>query len=269
MNVKSIKLNAILNVIRSCLSIVFPLVTTPYVSRILGTEGVGKVSYVKSIVSYFSLLAMLGVSTYAVREGAKRKTNRTELNEFVSEVFTINLVFTILSCVALGATVFFVERFHSYQLLFIILGHLIIFQTFSIEWVNTIFEDYLYITIRTILVFIIQLILIFIFVTEEGDYYLYAAIQVMSYIVICVSNWVYCRKYIHIRIGKLSDSKKHIKSLLVLFSNAIMISVYVNFDMTMLGWFQDDNAVGLYSVSVKIYSVIKTLIVAIYTVAIP
>ncbi len=269
MKVKSIKLNAILNVIRSCLSIVFPLITTPYVSRVLGTEGVGKISYVKSIVGYFSMFAMLGVSTYAVREGAKKKTNKLELNEFVSEVFSINVIFTIISCICLGMMVLLINQFHSYQLLFLVFGHLIIFQTFSIEWINTIFEDFLYITIRTIVIFIIQLILIFALVNDESDYYLYAIIQVISYIVICVSNWTYCRKYIHIRIGRLSNFSKHIKPLLILFSNAIMISIYVNFDMTMLGWYKDDNAVGLYSISVKIYSVIKALIVAIYTVTIP
>lgn len=269
MNNKSIKINAVLNVIRSCLSIIFPLVTAPYVFRVLGAVGIGKVSYVNSIVSYFSLFAMLGVSTYAVREGAKRRTDKAELNQFISEVFTINIITTGISCSIMFLTVYFVDKLYSYRSLFLILGFSIVFQTFSVDWLNTVFEDYLYITIRTIIVYTVHLLLIFIFINDEGDYYLYAFLQILSSGIICFSNWFYCRRYAQIRLTRIENTKKHIRPLLILFSNAVMVSVYVNFDTTMLGWFQNDHAVGLYSASVKVYSVVKTLMVAIYSVTIP
>lgn len=266
---KSLKLNAVLNTIRSCLSIIFPLVTAPYISRVLGTEGVGKVSYVSSVISYFSLFAMLGVSSYAVREGAKRRSKPAEFKEFVSEVFTINLCTTVISITALWVVILCVEKFQAYTVLFFILSFSIFFQTFSVDWLNTIFEDYLYITIRTIIVYMIHLVLIFVLIRSEDDYYIYAILQVLSLGLICFSNWFYCRKHVKIKIIISKKAAAHLKPLIVLFANALMISIYVNFDTTMLGWYKNDDAVGLYTVAVKIYSVVKSILIALYSVTIP
>ena len=146
---KNIKINAVLNVIKSCLSVVFPLITYPIVLRTLGTVGIGKIDYVQSVISYFAMFAMLGVSTYAVREGAPIRNDRTKLKTFVSEVITINLIFTVVSIVLLFGAVFLIPAFRGYIFLFSILWIQIIFRTFALDWVNTIFEDYLFITIRT------------------------------------------------------------------------------------------------------------------------
>ena len=88
---KSIGINAILNIVKSGLSVVFPLITYPYTLRVLGTVNIGKVSYSQSIISYFSLIAMLGISTYGTREGAKKKRNPAEFENFVTQVFSINI----------------------------------------------------------------------------------------------------------------------------------------------------------------------------------
>ena len=161
---KSIKLNAVLNVIKSCLSVVFPLITYPIVLQTLGTVGIGKIDYVQSVISYFAMFAMLGVSTYAVREGAPIRNDRTKLKTFISEVITINLIFTVASIILLFGAVLLIPSFRGYLFLFGILWIQIIFRTFALDWVNTIFEDYLFITIRTIVVYIISLVLIILFI---------------------------------------------------------------------------------------------------------
>ena len=97
MKKKSLGVNALLNSIRSILNILFPIITFPYVSRVLQVRGIGIYNFSNSIVSYFLLIAALGISTYAVREGAKLRDNKQKISKFVSEVFTINLCSTLIS----------------------------------------------------------------------------------------------------------------------------------------------------------------------------
>ena len=97
MKTKSLGINAMLNSLQNILNLIFPLITFPYVSRILSVDGVGKYNFANSIVSYFVLLASLGISTFAVREGAKLRNDREAISKFVSRVFTINLISMIFS----------------------------------------------------------------------------------------------------------------------------------------------------------------------------
>ena len=266
---KSIGLNAILNLIKSGLAIVFPLITYPYALRVLGTEGIGKVSYTSSIISYFSLIAMLGVSTYAIREGSKIRENKEEFSKFVDEVFSINVITTIISYLLLIIVIIFFKKLHSYIGLIALQSLSILFTTLGVDWINTIYEDFLKITIRSIITYIVSLIVLFTLVKKPDDVYWYAMLTVLTNGIICIFNWLYIKKYVKLRFTLHNNIKKHLKPLLILFSNAVAISIYVNFDTTMLGWMKGDYSVGLYTVSVKIYSIVKSLMVAIYSVAIP
>ena len=91
MRQKSLGVNALLNGIKQCCSIIFPLITFPYISRVLGSDGYGKYSFSSSVTSYFILLAALGIYTYAIREGAKIRDNQKSINQFCSQVFSINV----------------------------------------------------------------------------------------------------------------------------------------------------------------------------------
>lgn len=98
---KSLGLNAFLNGLKSVLNLLFPLITFPYVSRVLEVRGIGIYNYSNSIVSYFLLIAALGISAYAIREGAKYRDNRKQISEFASEIFTINMWSTIIAYILL------------------------------------------------------------------------------------------------------------------------------------------------------------------------
>ncbi len=266
---KNLKINAIFNVTKSCLALIFPLITYPYIVHVLGAVNVGKVSFVNSIVSYFILIAMLGVSSYAVREGSKIRDNKDLLNNFVSDIFTINVIFTAISCLMLCVLVICVPKLGEYKLLFVILGLNIVFTACGLDWINVIFEDYIYITIRSIVIYIINLVLIFIAVKQEGDVNQYAILLVFPVGVICVANIIRCRKYVDFHFLIKKSIFEHIRPMLVLFSNSLMITLYVNCDVTMLGWIKGDYEVGIYSLSVKVYTIIKNILVAIYIVALP
>ena len=157
---KRITINAILNVIRTGLSIIFPLITYPYVARILGKNGVGMVSYASSIVSYFVLFASFGISNYATREGAKIRSNKSSFQEFFEEMFSINLICMLAAYLGLMGIIFFSKELQEYKGLLAILGIDILFKTLSVDWVNNVYEDFAYITIRSIITHVTSLVVL-------------------------------------------------------------------------------------------------------------
>ena len=112
MEQKSIKLNAILNVMKTVFSLVFPLITFPYVTRMLQVEAMGKYDFSGSIISYFTLLAALGINIYAVREGAKYRNDKEKIDQFASEIFSINVYSTIASYILLFICLIFIQKLH-------------------------------------------------------------------------------------------------------------------------------------------------------------
>lgn len=265
----NIGINAVLNVIKSSLSVIFPLITYPYALRVLGAANIGKVSYGQSIISYFGLIAMLGISSYGTREGAKRKKNPSELEQFVREVFTINVFSTIVAYALLILCLLFADKLSDYRTLLLLQSLSIVFTTFGVDWINAVYEDYLFITVRSIASHVICMILLFVFVRQPEDYFVYAFLSITGNLITCVSNWLYCRRYVKVRLTLRPNLSRHLKPLLILFANAIAISVYVNVDVTMLGMIKGDRDVGLYTVAVKVYSIIKTMLAAIYAVSVP
>lgn len=266
---KSVKLNAVLNIIKSLLSVIFPLITYPYATRVLGVDNLGKVNYTASIITYFSLIAAFGVTTYAIREGSKVRDNKKEFNKLSSEVFFVNIISTIISYILLIILLTFSYKLQEYRLLILLQSATIIFTTFSVDWINTIFEDYFYITIRGIITNILSLIVLFIFVKTSEDYYIYALLTVITNAVICITNLLYCRKYVDISFTPSMKIGHHVRKMSVFFINAIAVSIYVSIDTTMLGWMIGDYSVGIYSVAVKIYSIMKVVLCAVYSVALP
>jgi len=269
MKSKSIGLNAALNVIKYSLAVIFPIITYPYAIRTLGADGIGKVSFSNSVLTYFSLLAMLGVSTYGIREGSKIRNDKQSFNAFASELFTINVLSTVISYVLLIISVLVIHKFHQYVGLIAVQSISILLTTLGVDWINTVYEDFIFITIRSIIAHCITLVLLFALVHTPEDYYYYALLTIATNGITCVTNWIYCRKYARIRLTKNIDFKKHIKPLMYLFVNALTISIYVNIDTTMLGWMKGDFSVGVYTVSVKIYTIMKNIMIAVYSVTLP
>lgn len=269
MKKKSLRQSAILNGIRTIISIVFPLITFPYATRILNVVNLGKVTFSSSIMTYFALFAGLGIMTYAIREGSSFRDSPKKLNEFANQIFTINIISTLFSYMLLVITLFIVPSLKHYWFLLLIQCLTLMFTTIGIEWIYNIYEDYIFITLRSLAFQIIALILLFIFVKDTDDYYLYALIIVVSNVGSNLLNFIHSRKYIKLRLTKNLNLKKHLKPILIIFSNNIMSSIYVNSDVTMLGFMIGDYSVGIYSVAVKIYVTVKSIIGSVIIVAIP
>lgn len=269
-NRPSLRVNAVLNTLKTVLGIVFPLITYPYISRVLQVDAIGVYNFSASIVSYFVMIAGLGVANYAVREGTKYKNNTAEMYRFTSELFSINAISTIISYVFLLFTIFVVPKLHSYTVPILLISIQMLFNTLGVSWLCNIFEDFLAITIRTLLSQIISLISLFVFVKTPDDLNIYIIIVTFSLSAANFLNFFYVRsKYTKFCFTLKCNIKEHLKPILILFSTSLTILVYVSADSTMLGFFSNDYQVGLYSTAVKIYSILKQVLVAILVVSIP
>ncbi|AZA22323.1 MAG: flippase [Lactobacillus helveticus] len=269
MKKKSLGINAFLNSLRSILNILFPIITFPYVSRVLQVKGIGIYNFSNSIVSYFSLIAALGISTYAVREGAKIRDNIHEISQFASEIFTINIFSTLISYILLFLCLFAFSKLHNYAACILIFSLQIFFTTIGTEWIYQIYEDYGYITLRSIIFQILSLVLLFIFVRGPQDYLKYAVITIFSAVGANIFNFIHARQFCRIRVVWHFNWRVHLTPILIIFGANISNMIYVNSDITLLGLMKSNYIVGLYSVSSKIYQIVKILIAALLMVTIP
>lgn len=266
---KSLGVNAFLNGLRSVLNLFFPLITFPYVSRVLSVSGIGIYNFSNTYISYFILIAGLGVATYAVREGAKYRDNKDKINEFASQIFSLNMIATVIAYLLLFASLIIFKNLYNYVSCILVFSLQILFTTLGTEWIYTIYEDYTYITIRSIIFKIISIALLFLLVRKPEDYLIYAAITVFSAVGSNLLNFIHARNFIHIKLTIKTNWKYHLKPILVIFASAIAITIYVSSDTTILGLLKNDYAVGIYSTSVKIYQMVEGLLSAMLTVTIP
>lgn len=266
---RSVKVNMVLNGIRGVLSVLFPLITFPYISRVLSVNNIGRYNYSVSIISYFLLLSGLGIEKYAVREGAALRENKPELNRFANEMFTINMLSTVISYALLIAVMVVFPGMKAYWTLLVILSFQVILKTIGIDWIYSIYEDYLYITVRGIAFQVLSLVMLFCFVHTAEDLNIYALITVMANAGSSILNYIHARKYVNLKLTKKVDWKKHMRPIMILFAMSLTVTIYVSSDITVLGILCGDERVGIYSVSTKIYSIIKSLLSTILVVSIP
>lgn len=269
MQKKSIKVNTILNIIKTCSSIIFPLITFPYVSRVLQPESIGKVNFGTSYVSYFSLIASLGVATYAIRECSKVRDNKEQLNKKASQIYSINTCTTIVAYVLLALSLVFFRKVDSYRTLITIQSLTIAFTTIGADWINSAMEDFAYITIRTIVFQVLSLLLIFIFVRKPEDYIIYAIITVISSSGANLMNYFYRKKYCTIKFRKDMEWKRHFAPIFYLFVMILAQTIFSNADTTMLGLMRSDHEVGIYSTAVKMLNLIAQIVSSIAWVLMP
>ncbi len=268
MKQKSLKLNALFSAIRRVCYIVFPLITFPYVSRVMGADAIGKFNFSNSIISYFILLSSLGVANYALRDGSKIRDDKVKFQKFISEVFTINMIATVISYVIL-MLLLFIPKINSYSAIILILSIQILFNTLGVEWIYNIYEDHIYLTIRSISIQILSLILLLLFVHSPNDLLWYASISALAGTGSNVLNLLFLKKHCSLKLTKELNLDKHLKPIMILFASQIAITIYASSDITILGFLCSDYTVGIYAISVKIYTIIKSVLAAVIVVSIP
>lgn len=268
-NNKSIRKNAILNVIKQCCAILFPLITFSYASHVLGKRGIGSFSFVQSLVSYLLLIATLGIPTYAVREGAFVRDNKEKFEEFASELYSINIITTIIAYGILGALLLFWDYLASFKVILLISSCTLLLTAVGADWINSVFEDFQYLAIRYIIIQFLALFLLFIFVKSEKDLVNYTIISLIASAGGEVLNIFYVKKYVTLKFSCRLNIKNHLLPLLILFGGNLAVIVYVNSDISMVTVMLGEESAGIYAAATKVYQGIKHLVYAIVTVTIP
>lgn len=265
---KSIFKNYLYNVSLTILNIIFPIITFPYISRVLGAAGVGKVNFAFSVVNYFLLLASLGIPVYGVREISKVRDSRKEASKVFSEIYSINLISTIIFSSIYYSIIFFAPYFDGKRVLFNIVGLLVVLNLFNIDWLYQGFEDYRYITIRSVAFKISSIILMFILVKGINDYIIYSAITVIALGGSNAVNIFRAKRYVSYTLKGIS-LKRHYKQVLIIFFMGIAINIYNNLDSTMLGILANDESVAYYTAATKINRMIINVITSLGVVLLP
>lgn len=266
---KSLVLNAILNALKALSTIIFPLITYPYITRILSVDNMGRIDFSLSVVNYFILLAAFGITSFAIRNGAQIRDDREKLNKFANQIFTINVITTLISSLLLLGLVFLPTKVADYRIMIMILGLTVVLSPLSVDWLYTIEEDFTYITLRSFFVQLMALVLMFCFVHNENDVYLYVLLRTLAASCGNLFNFFHSKKYIKLRPVKNTEWNVHKKSIGMFFVNSLALTIYLNSDTTLLGLMCNDRVVGLYGVATKVYTLIKQMFNAVVEAIIP
>ena len=268
-NGKSLKVNFVMNCILTLSSIIFPLISFPYVSRVLSPSGIGRVSFATSVISYFSMLAQMGIPTYGIRTCSKIRDNRRQLNTTVREILTINLILCIIVYLVFFSLLFTIPRFSEDRILLIIVSTSIGFNALGVEWLYRALEEYTYISIRSILFKFLALILMLALIHNSEDYLIYGALTIFAAVGSNILNFVNLRKHVNLRDCNSLNIKQHLKPISVFFGMSIAATIYSNMDTVMLGFMKTNDEVGLYNAAVKMKSVLVSVVTSLGAVLLP
>ena len=269
-NSKSITKNYLYNLIYQILLIIIPIITTPYVSRVLGADGVGKFSFSSSIVSYFVIFASLGFGYYAQREIAKYQDNKKKQSEIFWEIIIVRSVSVLTALIVYFTAIFLGVFKDGYTLLMIILSINILAVAFDISFLFAGNEDFSKTVLTNTLVRILNVIAIFVFVKDRNDLWKYVLISALTLLIANASLAVYAKNFLcKIEIKSLKPIR-HIKPAVILFLPTIAISVYAYLDKTMIGIITgSDFENGFYEQAERIVKMVMTVVTSLGTVMIP
>lgn len=263
----SIKKNLMYNIFYQILTIVLPLLTAPYISRTLGATNVGIYSYSYSVAYYFILFAMLGISNYGNRTIAMFRDDKEKLSSKFSEIYYIQLFMFSISIIFYLIYTVFINRSNStivwLQLIYVFSGVL------DISWLFFGLEKFKITVTRNTIIKLLTVLLIFIFVKNESDLWIYTLIMSTGTLLSQLYLWFQLKGIIKFKKCKFNDIKEHIKPILILFVPVISYSIYKVMDKIMLGNMSSFEQVGFYQSSEKIINIPMGIITAVGTVMMP
>ncbi|MCB2339595.1 flippase [Clostridium estertheticum] len=263
---KSIAKNFTYNLLFQIVSLLIPLMTVPYISRILGKEGIGVYSYTFSITQYFIILGTLGVALYGNRQIAYVRDDKEKMSKTFWSITVLQIITTSI------ALIFYILIFgfnKKYGSAYLIQSINIIGAMIDISWLYMGLEDFKKIVIRNLTVKIIGIICIFCFVKDYDDLYKYIAINGLMILFGNLVMWTYIpNTVLKVKI-KFADIKEHLVPIIKLFIPQIAIQIYVVLDKSMLGTLASTGEVGIYDQSQKIVKLILGLVTSLGVVLLP
>nr|WP_307776176.1 flippase [uncultured Cetobacterium sp.] len=266
----SVTKNYLYNVLLIISNTIFPIITFPYISRILMPEYLGRVYFVQGVVAYFLLLAVLGAPNYGIKELSKAKSvgDWEEFKKIYTELFLMTILSSIVSFCFLLFLVNLYGKFTDEKILFYVFGIQVLFECFHINYFFIVMEDHKRRLIRSFTIRVISLVFLFTYIKEPKDYILYALLIVVPEVLARIIDVVSMKKYMTFKFGEL-NFKRHVKSMSIIFLYLFTIGIYGSIDTTMLGIMIGEKEVGLYSAAVKMYKMVLPVILTLGIVLSP
>lgn len=265
----SIKFNFIMNALLTMSSFVFPLITFPYVSRILEPTGLGRVSFAQSLVSYFLIFSELGISSYGIRITAQLRDDKLKLSRNTQELFAINLFMSLVAYASLVLAICMLPKLRDNAELILICSISILFNALGMEWLYKGLEQYTYITCRSLLFKTISLVLIFVFIHTSADYKAYALLTVFATSASGILNFINVRRYISLKPCFGYEFRHHFKAILTFFAMSCATTIYTNLDTVMLGFMSNNTEVGYYNAAIRFKVILVAAVTSLGTVLLP
>ncbi|MBQ8989644.1 MAG: oligosaccharide flippase family protein [Prevotella sp.] len=264
----SIKRNLLYSTLLTMSTYLVPLIVFPYISRVLGVEGIGTIDTVDYMMDYCILFSMMGLTTVGVREIAKNKDNPESLGQTFTDLFALNLCSTLLIAVVFIAIVCLSPHLQSYGVLIPIGLLKLTANLFWIEWLYTGLEDFRYITIRSIILRTCFIIGVFLFVRSHTDVATYYMLFVGITVGNAFCNWMHKRSFLHWDLRK-ADIRRFLVPFFMLGLFAMLSAVYAKLSLPVLSFLTDDREAGNYATATRVYQVIIALVSTLTGVMIP
>ena len=247
---------------------VFPLITYPYVSRVLGVTGIGICNFVDNIVNWFIVFSTMGISVLGVREIAAVRSGGEERNEAFSGLLALNGLTTLAAAVVLAAAIFVVPSLAFYRKLLFLGVAKLVAHSLSLEWYFRGIEEFKYITDRSIAIKTLYVVAVFLFVRKPEDYGVYYLLLTLTVVANTFVNVLYARHTVSFSTKGL-DLKRFAGPYFLLGLNFVLTSMYSSFNVIYLGFVQGAEQVGYYTTATKILTITTALISAFATVMLP
>lgn len=265
---KSIARNVVYKVLLNIFNIIVPIVIGAYALRIMGPDLIGRINFSESIYSYFMIFAGFGINTYGLRELSRIREDKEKVNQLFTNLFLIGLITNIIILLAYFAFVNYSYIGTLRYPVLLIYGLNISFNIFYVEWANEALERYDFITIKTIIIRIIYIVLLFTFIKSDKDFIKYVLLTSLTMFLNYIVSFAYIKKDIKFNFKDI-NLKKHIRFLLVIIIMSNANILYTSLDRIMLGRYLGDEYVAFYGVSQSIMIIINTLLLSIVYVTIP
>ena len=268
---QSVKVNYILNLINTGTQMLFPLITFPYVCRIIEADGIGQINFFQSIISYISLFTCLGIPMYAIREIARDRSDVVQMNRKAMEILLLHSMLTLVGYAIVAILCLTVPQIQVNMPLFLILSLTIFFTAIGCEWFYQGIEDFKYITIRGLIIKTVSVVLLFIFVKSKTDLLYYGCYTVFGVLGGNIFNFFRLRKYIHRENIIFSELhiKRHVKPVLKVFSFSVVTSIYLQLNTVLLGFLKNALAVGYFAAATKVMQMLLMMSSCLGSVMMP
>ena len=268
---QSVKVNYILNLINTGTQMLFPLITFPYVCRVIEADGIGQINFFQSIISYISLFTCLGIPMYAIREIARDRSDVVKMNRTAMEILLLHSMLTLVGYAIVAILCLTVPQIQVNIPLFLILSLTIFFTAIGCEWFYQGIEDFKYITIRGLIIKTVSVVLLFIFVKSKTDLLYYGCYTVFGVLGGNIFNFFRLRKYFHRENIIFSELhiKRHVKPVLKVFSFSVVTSIYLQLNTVLLGFLKNALAVGYFAAATKVMQMLLTMSACLGSVMMP